>query len=319
MPAELDRPLLETLFAVVDRDPPEISPEYFSGLGPADRISLQATGILTDGKPHDSIWVETADGFAEAAVIVDPGTSEILLYHPEEGPTPIRPDQIRRRMVDGDRFASWMLRALMGVSARKPAMMIPDCAWDIGTPRLGKRAGVRVVLARRLHDPAVREKLAAEMLLIPANQRVIVLTTSIVASDLHIPRATVVVSARDVIMRNGDKTEIDLERLGMFLDRGSARAPAARKPVACADDGSWLRIYGREYKFRRGKKVVIRKLFEAWERSAEWVPLSDLLADYEPGTRLEDVFKDSRADRKGEWRKFIEIHDGRARLIVPVA
>ena len=320
MPVEIDRPLLETLIAVFDHDTSEISPEFISGLGPADRLSLQATGILTDGKPHESIWVQTADGFSEAAVIIDPGTKEILLYHPEEGPTPIPPDAVRRRLVDGDRFASWVLRQLMGVSpVRKSVTMIPECAWDLGTPRLGKRAGVRVVLARRLHDPAARERLAAEMLLVPTSQRVILLTTSHVPPDLHIPRVTVVVPFRDVIMRHDDKAGLDMERLGMFLDRGSAVSLAARKPVACADDGSWLRIHDREYKFRRGKKAVIRMLFEAWERGDEWVPLSDLLAGYEAGTRLEDAFKDNRAERKGEWRAFIEIHEGRARLIVPVS
>lgn len=317
MPVEFDRPLLETLLAAFDHDTSEIGPEFFSGLGPADRLNLQATGILTEGKPHDSIWVETADGFTEAAVNVDPSTNEVLLYHPEDGPVPIPSDRVRRRLVDGDRFASWVLRDLMGVSTRKPAVMIQSCAWDLGTPRLGKRAGVRVFLARRLHNPAVREKLAAEMLLVPANQRVIMLTTSHVPPDLRIPRVTILVPFRDVIMRHGEMTGIDLERLGMFLDRGSGMAPAARKPVDCASDGSWLRIHCREYKFRRGKKAVIRMLFEAWERGGEWVSLTNLLEGYEAGTRLEDVFKDNRAERKGEWRKFIESHEGRARLIVP--
>jgi hypothetical protein len=256
----------------------------------------------------------------EAAVIVDPDTNEVLLYHPESGPTPIPPDGVRRRLVDGDRFASWVMRGLMGISAlRKPAAMIAGCVWDLGTPRLGKRTGVRVFLVRRLHDVTVREKLAAEMLLIPANQRVIVLTTSFVPPDLHIPRATVVVPIRAVIAEQGDGTGIDRDRLGMFLDRGSARAPAARKPVACANDGSWLRIHDREYKFRRGKKAVILMLFKAWERGEEWVPLTDLLEEYGAFTRLEDVFKDARAHRKDEWREFIEIHDGRARLIGPPA
>lgn len=318
MPVELSRPVLDTLIAVVDHDTPEVSPEFFSGLSPFDRLSLQSTGILTDGKPHESIWVETAGGFVEAAVVFEPGTSEILLYHPEDGPLPVPPDTVRRRLVDGDRFASWVMRALMGMSALcKPVAMIPGCVWDLGTPRLGKKTGVRVFLVRRLHDVAVREKLAAEMLLVPVNQRVIVLTTSFVPPDLHIPRATVVVSFRDVITQHGDRTEIDRERLGMFLDRGSVRAPAARKPVACAEDGSWLRIHDREYRFSRGKKVVIRMLFEAWDRGEEWVPLTNLLEGYEAGTRLPDVFKDSRTGRKGEWREFIEIHEGRARLIVP--
>lgn len=318
MPVELDPSLLGTLIAVVDQDNPELGPEFISGLSPVDRLTLQATGILAEGKPHESVWIETADGFAEAAVVVEPGTNEILLYHPEDGPLPISPDSVRRLLVDGDRFASWVMRALMGLpAARKPVALISGCVWDLGMPRLGKKTGVRVLLVSRLHESAVREKLAAEMSLVPTSQRVIVLTTSNVPPDLHIPRATVIVSFRDVVLRSGDKSGLDLERLGMFLDRGSASAPVARQPLACAADGSWLRIHDREYKFRRGKKAVIRKLFDAWERGDEWVPVSDLLEDYEAGTRLEDVFKDKRADRKGEWREYIEIHDRRARLIVP--
>lgn len=318
MPAALDLSLLGTLIAVVDQENPELGPEFISGLSSVDRLNLQATGILTEGKPHESVWIETAGGFAEAAVLVEPGTNEVILLHPEDGPTPIPPDAVRRSLVDGDRFASWVMCALMGLPAtRKPVAMIPGCVWDLGMPRLGKKTAVRVLLVSRLHDPAVREKLAAEMSLVPTSQRVIVLTTSNVCPDLHIPRARVIVCIRDVIMRSGDKSSLDLERLGMFLDRGSASAPVARQPLACASDGSWLRIHGREYQFRRGKKAVIRKLFDAWERGDEWVPVSDLLEDYEAGTRLEDVFKDKRADRKGEWRAYIEIHDRRARLIVP--
>jgi hypothetical protein len=318
MSVELDPSLLGTLIAVVDQENPELGPEFISGLSPVDRLNLQATGILTEGKPHESVWIEAADGFAEAAVVVEPGSNEILLYHPEDGPLPISPDSVRRLLVDGERFASWVMRALMGLPAtRRPLALIPGCVWDLGMPRLGTKTRVRVLLVIRLHDPAVRQKLAAEMSLVPTSQRVIVLTTSNVPPDMHIPRATVIVPFRDVIMRSGDKSGLDLERLGMFLDRGSASAPVSRKPLACAADGSWLRIHGREYQFRRGKKTVIRKLFDAWERGDEWVPVSDLLEDYEPGTRLEDVFKDSRADRKGEWREYIEIHDRRARLIVP--
>ena len=318
MPVELNSSLLETLIAVVDQDNPELGPEFISGLSPVDRLSLQATGILIQGKPHDSVWIETAGGFAEAAVVVEPGTKKVILHHPEDGPIPIPPDAVWRSLVDGDRFASWVMRALMGLPAtRKPVVMIPGCVWDLGMPRLGTKTGVRVLLVSRLHDPAVRQKLAAEILLVPTSQRVIVLTTSNVAPDLQIPRATVIVSVRDAIMRHGDKSRLDLERLGMFLDRGSVGAPVARRPLACAGDGSWLRIHGREYKFRRGKKTIIRVLFDAWERGDEWVPVSDLLQDYEAGTRLEDVFKDSRADRKGEWREYIEIHNRRARLIVP--
>lgn len=320
MRMDLDRRLLETLIAVVDHDRPEFSPEFFAGLSLAGRSSLESAGILSDGEPFESMWVETADGHVEASVVVDPYTNEITLYHPEDGPTLISPDVARRRTVDGDRFASWVMHALFGMpKSSKPIAIVPGCAWNLGTPRLGKKNGIYVFLVRCLHDPVVRSRLADELLLTGPSKRVILLTTSpTVSADLRVPRVTVIVPFQEVIMRGGIQASIDLERLGMFIDRGSTTTLTARKPVDCAPNGSWLRIHDREYKFRAGKKDIILMLFEAWECGDEWVPVSRLLKDYGVGTRLEDVFKDSRAERKGEWREYIEIHERRARLIVPL-
>lgn len=321
MGMELGRPLLETLIAVVDHDKPEFSPEFFAGLSLADRSCLQTAGILLDGEPYESMWVETAHGHVEASVVVDPYTNEITLYHPEDGPTAMSPDAVRRQVVDGDRFASWVMHALFKMpKTRKPIAIVPQCIWDLGTPRLGKKAGVQVILVRRLYDPTIREKLAAELLLASSNQRVVVLTTTANArTGLSIPRVTAIVTFGDIIRRDDDHSGIDLERLGMFVERGSTTTLGPRKPVDCAPDGSWLRIHDREYKFRAGKKDIILMLFKTWECGDEWVPVSRLLEDYGVGTRLEDVFKDGRAERKGEWREFMEVHERRARLIVPPA
>lgn len=319
MRPELGRPLFATLIAVVDHEKPEFSPEFFAGLSMADRSFLQSSGILSDGEPYESTWVETADGFVEASVFVDTFTNELTLYHPEDGLTPISPDAVRRRIVVGDRFASWVMHTLFELPrTRKPITIVPECAWDLGAPRLGKKAGVRILLARRLHDTSVRDQLAAELLLTASSGRMIVLTTTpTVPSDLRIPRVTVIVPFQDVIARDGKQAGIDLERLGMFVERGSATTLVEKKPVEWAPDGSWLRIYDREHKFRAGKKGIILMLCEAWEFGSEWVPVSRLLEEYATGTRLEDVFKDNRADRKGEWREYIDIHERRARLIVP--
>jgi hypothetical protein len=72
MGMDFGRPLLETLIAIVDHDKPEFSPEFFAGLSLADRSCLQTAGILSDGEPYESMWVETADGYVEASVVVDP-------------------------------------------------------------------------------------------------------------------------------------------------------------------------------------------------------------------------------------------------------
>ena len=320
MRMELGRPLLETLIAVVDHDKPEFSPEFFAGLSLADRSCLQTAGIHSDGEPYESIWVETADGYVEASVVVDPYTNEITLYHPEDGPISISSDALRRRVVDGDRFASWVMHALFKMpKTRKPIAIVPQCIWDLGTPRLGKNAGVRVILVRRLYDPTNREKLAAELLLASSNQRVVVVTTTANApAGLIIPRVTAIVTFGDIIRRDVDQSGIDLERLGMFVERGSPNTLVAQKPVQCADDGSWLRIRDKEYRFRGGKKTVMRTLFEAWEDGSIWVPESNLMnaGGYESGTTLTDAFKDGRPAYKDLWREYLQIKQQRARLIV---
>ena len=323
MRMDLDRRLLETLIAVVDHDRPEFSPEFFAGLSLASRSYLQSAGILSDGEPYDSMWVETADGHVEASVVVDPYTNEITLYHPEDGPTLISPDVARRRTVDGDRFASWSMQALFGMpKSRKPIVIVPECVWDLGTPRLGKKVGVRVILARRVHDASIREKLAAEMLLAKPNQSVVVVTTSAsIPPDLRFPRVSAVVTFSDIIVRDAVQPRIDLERLGMFVERGSSTKLSAQKLVQCADDGSWLRIRDKEYSFRGGKKAVMRMLFEAWEDGSIWVPESNLLnaGGYEAGTTLTDAFKDGRPGFKDVWREYLEVKQRRARLIVDAA
>lgn len=318
-----ERPLIETLIAVVDHDKPEFSPEFFAGLSSANGAYLQSTGMLCDGEPYDSIWVETADGLAEAPVLVDPNTNEITLYHPENGPTLISPDVVRRRTVDGDRFASWAMRELFGMpKSRKATVIVPENVWDIGAPRLGRKAGVRVILARRIHRASIREKLAAEMLLATPDQKtVVVTTTASIPHELRFPRVSAVVTIGDITVRDADRPTIDLERLGMFVERGSTKTLAVQKLVECADDGSWLRIRHREYRFRGGKKTVMRMLFDAWEDGSVWVPESNLLnaGSYEAGTTLTDVFKDGRPGFKDVWREYLEIKQQRARLIVDAA
>lgn len=311
------RRLLQTLTAIADQEKMEFSPEFFAGLNVHERSCLQSMDVLLEGRPYDSIWVDTANGVIEALVVIDPSTKEITLYHPEEGPMLISSDDVRRWRIDPDRFAKWAMHSLLKMPAtRDPEELVPGYAWDLGTPRLGKRTGINVILARRLTEQTIRERIGIELALKEANMIVILTTTSKMPSDLRIPRTSVIVPLLDVISRKDENPGLDLERLGMFADRGSTDTITGKRLVDCADDGSWLRIYDREYLFRGGKKKIIRMLFDAWEGGNEWVPVSNLLSDYKAGTRLEDIFKDGRADHKNRWREYLEIKDRKARLIV---
>jgi hypothetical protein len=311
------RHLLQTLIAIADQDKMEFSPEHFSGLNALERSCLQSMDILVDGRPYDSIWVETVDGPIEALVVPDNITNEITLYHPEEGPKLISSEDVRRQKIDPDRFAKWVQHALLGMPAtRNPEELVPGYAWDLGTPRLGKKAGINIILARCLNEQKIRDRISIELSLKQVNTIVILTTTAKIPSDLGIHRARVIVPFFDVISRVNDEPGLDLERIGMFAVRGSTNTLAEKRPVECSEDGGWLRIYDREYWFSGGKRVIVLMLFESWKRGNEWIPVSNLLREYAEGMRLQDVFKDSRAEHKNKWREYLEIKDRKARLIV---
>lgn len=311
------RHLLQTLLAIADQDKMEFSPEHFSGLNALERSCLQSMDILAEGRSYDSLWVETANGLIEAPVVVDPITNEITLYHPEEGPMLISSEDVRRQKIDPDRFAKWVQYALLNMPAtRNPEELVPGYAWDLGTPRLGKKTGINIVLARHLNEQKIRERISIELSLKQFNTIVILTTTAKIPSDLGIQKSRVIVPFFDVISRANDEPGLDLERIGMFADRGSTNTLAVRRPVECTEDGRYLRIYEREYWFNGNKKVIIRMLYESWENGHVWVPVSNLLREYAEEMRLQDVFKDSRPEHKNKWREYLEIKDRKARLIV---
>jgi hypothetical protein len=188
--------------------------------------------------------------------------------------------------------------------------------WNLGTPRLGRRTGIPVLFARRLASSDVRAALRPELELRLGNRPALLMTSSRwVPGDVLLPGISRIVPAARVMQRSKTLAELDTERLAAFADPRPALEARAGLPVECTEDGSWLRIRGQEYTFRGKKKRLIRLLYEACARGDPWVGVKWLLAEADYDTkRIEDVFKDKRADKRNHWKHLIEVNGGMCRL-----
>ena len=84
--------------------------------------------------------------------------------------------------------------------------------------------------------------------------------------------------------------------------------------VDCSEDGSWIKVRGREYLFPGLlQKTVLRRLYEAWEGGSPRLGMQALLEEIESRSRhISQVF--SGADPR--WREIVGYGKGHVWLKV---
>jgi len=284
----------------------------------AQGASLIDGHLLLPGKPMKLIDVVLADGYTQAFVDFDHATGTSSYFHPEMGFVDIAAGQLRAWRLDTATFVRLICRMLGLPPSGSPIPLVDDVLWDLGTPRLGRRTGIPVLFARRLATSDVRAALRPELELRLGDRPALLMTSArSVPGDVLLPGISRIVPVASVMQRCKAVAELDTERLAAFADPRSGLEARAALPVECTEDGSWLRIRGQEYTFRGRKKRLIRLLYEAWARGDPWVGEKWLLAEAEyDSKRIEDVFKDRRADKRNHWKRFIEVSGGMCRLRV---
>lgn len=307
------------LVQLAEQEPPIATARVLEDeIGPEGE-KLTGGALLVPGKPLDSIRVALADGETQASIEFDHATSVASYFHPEAGFVDVAADELRTWRLDTAAFMALICRLLGLPSTRKPIPLVDGLLWDLGTPRLGRRTGIPVLFARRLVAPDVRASLNPELKLrLGAKPSLLLTSAQWVPDDLILPAVSRIIPVGTVLSRGSSDVELDLYRLAAMAYSRPAAVERQVSPVECSPDGSWLRIHERQYLFRGKKKRLIRLLYEAWARGAEWVSEEWLLAEAEyDSDRIEDVFKDKRPEKRNAWREYIETHDGQVRLKVP--
>lgn len=200
-----------------------------------------------------------------------------------------------------------MLVAFQRAGPPRPAPLIADVVWDVGTITLsGAKAPVPVWFARRLGDPAIWAQLEALIGRRPPQEIRIILTST---PGERIPETA---QKRNHIISVGDvaddprKLAISPQVLGARVFPGQVQR---RFPIDHSDDYGIVWLRGEALKFRSDKqRQLLGLLFDAyWSGSPECRTAAVLFeAGYKDGTNAFSKVFNGRDD----WRSFIKYADG---------
>jgi hypothetical protein len=291
-PAELEL-LLEIL---------ELPEAQLTGSVPADVFQAAGTALLSKG-------LLRAEGFERAAVpdFADDDTPMPLTWNAEHSGYGYFSEKRNWVRIADHRLTCYRLnlRAILGMmtsalrrlSRYEPSGCLDDRIWDLGEFRLpGRSSRVSIWFARRLSDRAVWQCIRQSGRARPApNERILLTSTSITHIVDEIPGLKILF-LRNLLLP-GSQLSIDP---GYLVDELDQRPTKARGdlPVILAD-GREVRFRGEAFRFPRGEKQrrVIKLLHDgaaAGQRSASSAEIVTVL-DFEPRTRIRDIFKNSPA------------------------
>lgn len=308
---------LRLLMSLADYANPNTTADMLAERTGAVAEALVAAGLFLPGPKLEMIHVQLSCDSTTAMVETDFEGTGYCYLHPEDGYVPLPPERLRSWNLNLPRLVA-LLAHLVGMPPSfRPVPLVEGLLWDLGTPRLGRKA-IPVLFAVRLGEIAVRERIRRELGLRRGAPPALVLTSGwSIASDMTLPTVSGIVPVVDALDKQVSvaKTSaavLDLARLGAMADPRPDYAEAMGGPVQCSPDGAWIRIHDRQFTFRRKQAQIVRILYEAWDRGDEWLREETVLAEAEyDSKRLQDAFK-----RNAHWREMIEVEDGRCRLRV---
>lgn len=276
------------------------------------QVSRRATDMLLEAK------LLVANGHVPVVAAMDDYEDEPIqaIWSPEQKSFGYHDSTGRWIKVDNQEIAACkvdyglalarMLVAFERAGPPRPAPLIADLVWDVGTIKLsGTKAPVPVWFARRLGDFAVWAQLDGLLVRRPPEEiRVILTSTPGDRIPVNTQKRNHVISAADVI--GTSKLAISPQVLGALVFPGQVQR---RFPIDHSDDYGIVWLRGETLTFRSDKqRQLLGLLFDSyWAGSPECRTSAVLFeAGYKDGTNaLAKVFSG-----RDDWRSFIKYADG---------
>jgi hypothetical protein len=298
--AYIDRPAIEFLLSVLEAPKLEVSAvalrtfpidvqEQLLASGfirPSAFEPVASVGELGEDNPSALIWSAEHQSFGH----FEGSVGWVSASHND-----IRTYSLQLNAV----FASLMGAPL---SRYTSGVILTDTLWDVGSIQLSTSSKVAARFARRLFDPDRLAQVRQMMLSRPAEQRVI-LTSTTPDRLLDFPVGCAIVSIWDVL---GKGFVAEVAAIGARL-RG---APSdIHRELTLSLDGKVVTLYGDTFVFKKGvhQRAIVKFLYESYCEGQKWVPSAKIVEDLDlkGSARIRDYFKKNKA-----WNRLLRERHG---------
>jgi hypothetical protein len=295
---------IELVFRLCEQEPPTIDWHvlnmHFARLG----VDLIAAGALVETTPSDTIImpVDLDDKLVEFDW--DPDRQAFVGFHPNMGLVEADLRARERYRLDFD----WLLRLVAGAAGvahgQRHVCLVDNLLWDLGDARL-RRKKRPILFACRLG--AIDELDRVERALIAREGRAdgVVLTTSPrISRAMRLPGRHRILPIRDCLDHASSHFALDVDVIAGA--RPEAR-PGGQDGVVMSPGGGWIRIHGREYRFRGlVQRSIVEQVHEAWRDGTGRLRTQEVLEAAESSARqLAQAFSG-----RPEFREIIGYDDG---------
>ncbi|MDP2740853.1 MAG: hypothetical protein Q8O82_19620 [Pseudorhodobacter sp.] len=277
------------------------------------QVSRRATDMLLEAKllvvsGHVPVVAAMDDYEDEPIEVTWSPEQKTFGYHDSTGRwIKVDNQEIAACRVDYGLALARMLVAFERAGPPRPAPLIADLVWDVGTIKLsGTKAPVPVWFARRLGDPAVWAQLDGLLGRRPPDEVRIVLSST--RGD-RIPITTykrnVVVGVADVVGATG-KLAISPQALGSRVFPGQTQH---KFPIDHSEDCGIVWHRGETLIFGGDKQCqLLQLLFAAYWSKSPVLRVTTLLVEVGSGDQVNTLKK--AFGRRNDWQRFIKFNEG---------
>jgi len=277
-------------------------------------LGLVEKGVLRS-YANGSEFIEV--GGEDRELVWDSASRTYRYFTPAAGWVVVPSERLKSYRVDFDALLAVVSRWFQLSARSSPAALVPELLWDLGETWISKRR-VAVLFLRRAGLPETLSKVREAMQGYPRRSSSLILADrrpSGYGPDL--PGNPMLVSLMDLFSPEKDILD-SINAESLLTGSGAVREPRLRwSPVECDEDGGYLRLHDREFRFSGlTHRRIVRILYEAWECGEPRLRTASVLEEAESRSRtISQAFSGCKED----WRGAIDYGGGYCWLIVDEA
>jgi hypothetical protein len=253
---------IEFVFRLCEQQPAEISwhvqTMHFNRLGE----ELISAGALVETTPLETIVMPMDLDDELVGFEWEADRQAFVGFHPNMGLVEADPRVRSRYRLDFD----WLLSAIAGAAGvgagQRRACLVADLLWDLGDARLHRNKRP-MLFARRLGLTDALDLVEGALIARQGRADGVLLTTSPrISRAVRLPGRHQVLQIRDCLDHASRHFALDADVIAGNRLRPERVVPDA---VEMEPGGSWLRVRGREYRFRGLiQRSVVQQVYQAW-------------------------------------------------------